>query len=276
MELTLIISYYRAFDNLKIILKALGNQSFKDFEVIVSEDDFNEETISFINDNGHLYPFPISHIYQKEDNGFRKNMMLNRSVLHSNADKLVFIDGDCIPHKHFIKQYIKNLKPGYFLLGRRVMLGKKLSSYILREQSFKRLQLFSLFFSDSKKIKESIYNPYFKLALKTRGLVGCNWSIMKQYLIDVNGFDEDYVRVGVGEDCDIEWRLIESGLKKKSIKNKAITYHLYHPETHSDENSFENYELLKRKMQAKHISCKNGLEKQESINKNSKNENPYS
>ena len=261
MELTLIISYYKALDNLKIILKALGNQSFKNFEVIVSEDDFNEKTISFIKDNEHLYPFPIFHIFQKEDNGFRKNAMLNRSALHSNADKLVFIDGDCIPHKHFIKQYIKNLKPGSFLLGRRVMLGEKLSASILREQSFKRLHLFSLIFSDSKKIKESIYNPYFKLAMKTRGLVGCNWGIMKQYLIDVNGFDEDYVRVGVGEDCDIEWRLIESGLKKKSIKNKAITYHLYHPETHSDENSLENYELLKRKMQAKHISCQNGLHK---------------
>ena len=38
MRLTVIISYYKALDNLRLILKALSQQSCHDFEVIVSED----------------------------------------------------------------------------------------------------------------------------------------------------------------------------------------------------------------------------------------------
>ena len=108
MEVTIIISYYKALDNLKLILKSFNNQSNNNFEIILSEDDYNEETISFLSKNKSLYKFSINHIYQKEDIGFRKNMMLNRSIVEAKTELLVFIDGDCIPHKHFVKEYIKN------------------------------------------------------------------------------------------------------------------------------------------------------------------------
>ena len=49
MELTVIISYYKALDNLKLILQSLALQSRKNFEVIISEDDYNEKTIEFNN-----------------------------------------------------------------------------------------------------------------------------------------------------------------------------------------------------------------------------------
>ena len=42
MKITIIISYYKALTNLKLILKALNNQSNNNFEVIISEDDQNE------------------------------------------------------------------------------------------------------------------------------------------------------------------------------------------------------------------------------------------
>ena len=117
MGLTLIISYYKALNNLKLILKALNNQSDKNFEVIISEDDHNDETISFILDNKDQYEFQITHIHQKEDNGFRKNEMLNRGILTAKNELLVFIDGDCIPNKHFVKEYLKNVEKGKILNG---------------------------------------------------------------------------------------------------------------------------------------------------------------
>ena len=259
MELTIIISYYKALANLKLLLKALNNQSNTNFEVILSEDDNNEETIAFLLNNKQYYNFPIQHLYQKENIGFRKNTMLNRSIGQAKSGKIAFIDGDCIPHQHFVKAYVKNINPNYILSGRRVMLSEGISLALLRNSSFNQLNFLSLVFSASTSIKESIYFPFFQLSTKTRGLLGCNWGILKQHLLDVNGFDEDYIRAGVGEDNDIEWRLEANGLKKKSIKNKAIVYHIYHPRSYAEEGVLKNFKLFKIKQEANHIRCLNGI-----------------
>ena len=259
MELTVVVSYYKAIDNLKIILQALNNQSNNNFELILSEDDYNENTIKFILDNKHLYSFPITHLYQKEDNGFRKNSMLNRCIIASKAEKIAFIDGDCIPHKHFVKAYLNQLETGCFFAGRAVMLGEKISKRIIEKQSLKQMSFFALLFTSSEKVKDAIYFPYLSLSHKTRGLVGRNWGVNKKHLIDINGFDNDYVRPGVGEDTDVEWRLIESGVKMKSIKNKAIVYHIYHPRTYTQKEVRFNYDLMAKKQKANNYVCLSGI-----------------
>ncbi|OFY66549.1 MAG: hypothetical protein A3H98_00215 [Bacteroidetes bacterium RIFCSPLOWO2_02_FULL_36_8] len=262
MELSVIISYYKALDKLRLILRALARQSNKNFEVILSEDDYNEETFEFLSKNRMLFNFPITHIYQKEDKGFRKNEMLNKSIIHSKTNKMVFIDGDCLPHKHFVNNYLKNIQEGYIYEGRAVLLGKNISEWIIQKQSLKKLNFFSLLFSDSKMIKDGIYSPLFSLSIKKdgRGLVGRNWGIGKKSLMDVNGFDMDYIFAGVGEDVDIEWRLKENGIKTKSMKNKSIVYHLYHPKSYSEEMVRYNFELLHKKQKEHNIRCLRGIE----------------
>jgi glycosyltransferase involved in cell wall biosynthesis len=261
MELTVIISYYKAQDNLRLILTALGRQSNKNFEVILSEDDNNEDTKEFLIATKDLFDYPITHIYQKEDKGFRKNEMLNRSILHSKTEKLVFIDADCIPHKHFVKNYINSLQEGYIFDGRAVLLDKKTTEQAKKEQSMRKIHFFHLLFTGTKKLKDGIYFPYFSLSfkMKGRGLVGRNWGIYKKSLIEVNGFDMDYIYAGVGEDVDIEWRLKANGIKSKSMKNKAIVYHLFHSKWYSEEMVGFNFELLYKKKKANNIRCLNGL-----------------
>ena len=261
MNLTIIISYYRALHHLKLVLKSLNQQSENDFEVIVSEDDYNAETIHFILKNKNHYRFPIQHLYQKEDVGFRKNMMLNKSIVAARSKMLAFIDGDCIPHQHFVKEYYKNAEESFILVGRRVKLGKEISTDILKNGSFEKMNFWRILFSDTKKKKEAIYYPYFHLSTTTRGLLGCNWGVQKQHLLAINGFDEDYVSPGVGEDDDVEWRLKKNGLKVKSIKNKVIVYHLYHEKIYSKEEIMKNNQLFEQKKQANHIRCLNGIEK---------------
>ena len=264
MRLTVIISYYKALDNLRLILKALSQQSCHDFEVIVSEDDFNEETIRYFRDHSHTYSFPIRHLHQSEDLGFRKNEMLNRSLRECKTELVAFIDGDCVPHRHFVKAYIQHTRMGSFFAGRAVMLGEKISTEILSTGKLNKLNFFSLITTDSHKVKEAIYNPFFPMAYKTRGLSGRNWGIHKKHLLDINGFDEDYTNAGVGEDVDIEWRLMAHGIKRVSIKNKAIVFHLYHPRVYGQEGVQHNYRLLAQKKELHHIRCLHGIRDLES------------
>ena len=262
MNISIIISYYKALNNLGLILEALNNQSCMDFEVILSEDDYNPDTISFISNKKHCYNYPIQHIYQEKDIGFRKNMMLNRAVQKASTDMIVFIDGDCIPHTHFAKEYIREIGSDNVLIGRRVMLGEKFSSHIITNPPLKKLALGKLFLSDSKNVEEALYMPYIPIPIKIGGILGCNWGIKKKHLLEINGFDEDYKSPGVGEDTDIGWRLEQYGLKRKSMKNRAIVYHIYHPRSYTSDKVYENYDLFDKKKQEKNIRCLNGIESQ--------------
>ena len=58
-ELTVVIAYYKALDNLKIILNSLNSQSCMDFEVIVAEDDNNYETVEYIKSIKPGLNFPV-------------------------------------------------------------------------------------------------------------------------------------------------------------------------------------------------------------------------
>lgn len=259
IQLSVIISYYKDLANLKLILAALNNQSDPNFEAIISEDDNNVDTIAFVDQQSGNYNFPIIHLNQQVDDGFRKTQMLNKSLKVSNAENIAFIDGDCIPHKHFVKEYISNSESGSFLWGRRVMLGKKISGKVKQKNSVGWINPVSLIFSDASKIKDGIYCPSLQLSYKFRGIKGCNWGIKKQHLIDINGFDEDYKHATVGEDDDIEWRLLRHGLTPKSMKNKANVYHVYHPRTYTPDGTKINVDLMKQKQEQNLIICKNGL-----------------
>ena len=259
MKVSLIISYYKNINSLNLILESLKLQSNMNFEVIIAEDDNEVATMNYVKEKSLTLPYTLIHVCQLEDKGFRKNQMLNEAISVSNGELIVFIDGDCIPHKHFIKEYLNNVSEKKILFGRRVMLSKSISDTLFSTFNFSLLSIINLIKSKSKHIEEALYIP-FGFAIKKKTLCGCNWGILKQHLIDINGFDEDYQRAGVGEDVDIEWRLLQNGITLKSLKFKAIVYHLYHVRTYSEDGVQDNYKMLKEKQEKNNIYCLNGLE----------------
>lgn len=124
IELSLIISFYNRLDYLKLVFAGLEIQSFKNFEVIIADDGSNKVVVAELNSLIKKYDFPIKHIWH-EDKGFRKNKILNRAIVESQTNYLVFIDGDCVPHSEFLKEHYINRKERVCLTVRRVNLSKK-------------------------------------------------------------------------------------------------------------------------------------------------------
>ena len=77
----------------------------------------------------------------------------------------------------------------------------------------------------------------------------------------INGFDEDYNRTGVGEDQDIEWRLLVSGVKLRSLIFRAVQYHLSHKRNNDIEAGRIGEEMKRKKAAAGKFFCDNGLMK---------------
>jgi len=258
---SLIVSFYKRLDILELIFQSLDNQSYNAFEVIVAEDNNDDQTIEFITNERLKHSYRILHVAQ-EDKGFRKNMILNEALKIASFDTILFLDGDCIPHRNFIHQYYKNVVNGNAFFGRRVMLGEIFSSKLLYNRDLRSLKISRMLFSDTKNIEEGIYLPWFRIIKKGyRGVLGCNWCVRKQDLFDVNGFDEDYVHACVGEDNDIEWRLRLNGVRFNSLKHKAIVYHVFHKENYNNEASVLNNALFEQKKRLQKAQCMNGIEK---------------
>jgi len=258
MKLSLIISFYKNLPALELILHALSMQTFKGFEVIVSEDDNNHATLDFLKDQVGKYSFPIHHLHQLADNGFRKNEMLNKSIRLAQGELLVFIDGDCIPDKNFLRAYVNNLSEKKLCFGRRVMLDADTTEDLYQTKDLNKLGFIKLLFTKTAKLKYALSIPMLK-NYKQEGIWGCNYGIYKKHLVEINGFDEDYITAGVGEDVDLEWRLRAMNIKFQSIRFEALQYHLHHKENYNRDAIETGLAQLKSKQKANVVYCSNGL-----------------
>lgn len=271
-KLTLIISVYNKVHELELILTALEHQSFSDFEIIIADDGSGSEIKELVNMKKKKSKLKLSHIWQK-DMGFRKNRILNKAIIASKTNYLVFIDGDCLPHSDFTMQHHKNRGANTVLCGSRVILSKKLSQKItldnIASKDFENGTLERILDSFRNRNKRSTYveegfyieSEFISSLLRRKSprLLGCNYSLPKEVMIKINGLDENYTGPGIGEDSDIEFRLRLSGAHLKSIRNKAIVYHFYHHITKEHPANLKYFESVK--LTGKFI-CNNGLKKQ--------------
>ncbi len=239
MKVSLIIAVYKDIEALNLIIEALKKQTYKNFEVIVAEDNNAKEMKNYIDS---IEGLDVKHTFQ-EDVGVRKSRSVNNAILKSSGKYLIFIDGDCVPYTTFIESHVYLSEKSTALSGRRFNLGPKFSAKLrvgtLSSQKLEK-SVFMNFFSLKKDILEGhleagIYvNPkssLYKFFLKDRkhtSLLGCNYSCFKEDMLKINGIDESYGASPVADDTDIEWRLRKSGVKIKSCKFAANIFHLYH------------------------------------------------
>lgn len=265
MQASVVISYYKDLSNLELILMGLQQQTVKgNFEVIVSEDGNAPGTIQFLNSIKEKLSFAVKHVFQ-EDIGFRKCKAMNNAVVAAATDFIIFLDGDCIPHKQLVKQYIDKKKYGRVLYGRRVNLSNKFSIQLLQKKDLGMLNFIKLLFTGCSRIEEGLYLPGIPqryLEKEDNRLLGCNMGIYKEDLIAINGFDEDYNFPGGGEDSDIEWRLEKlNNVTFYSMKFKAIVYHIWHEERFTKEAGEKSYQALLHKIKQGLYICSNGIKK---------------
>ena len=217
-------------------------------------------------------PYSIVHLWQ-EDDGFRKNVMLNKGVEAAQTGYLVFIDGDCVPHREFLSDHWTNRGDSAVLCGRRVNFSRQITERLtvddISSGSIEKLSprvLIDGLLARSSNLEDAvrIENAFVRRLLhrnKAR-ILGCNFSLERSLLEQVNGFDEDYRAPGLGEDSDIAFRLSLVGARFRTLRYLAVLYHLYHPLTSVGP---ENLRLYERAVRANNPVCANGLRKPEQM-----------
>ena len=240
MKVSLIVAVYKDIEALTLIVNALKNQTYKNFELIVAEDNNSEEMNKYI---ASIEGLDVQHTVQ-EDKGIRKTRSVNNAILKSTGEYLIFIDGDCIPYSRFIESHVDLANKDNIITGRRVNLGPLVSQ---------RIRLSTLDFATLEKqyfwyipilLKDGITHIEQGFSFSTKGMVykfilskrrksnlsllGCNYSCYKSHMLEIDGYDESYGETAVADDTDLQWRFEALGLQMKSCKMLANVFHLNH------------------------------------------------
>jgi glycosyltransferase involved in cell wall biosynthesis len=269
---SVIVPTYNRPRELSLCLASLAVQSILPVEVLIADDGSGEETrraiLSF--SGSAECPFPVRHIRQ-EDFGFRKPRILNETVRNAYGDYLVFIDGDCMAHREFVRSHLDFAEPAAILGGKRVDLGKDMSAALLaRGAPLAHLSVRLVWDSvvgGSRKVEEAIRiaSPRLRrIAGRDRigrdGIWGCNFSVPKDLFYAINGCDEYFVDGSI-EDNDLGIRVLNGGGRVKSVRALAVVFHLWHPATwgFGGEKYLHNRRILERRIALKEVRCVNGI-----------------
>jgi glycosyltransferase involved in cell wall biosynthesis len=257
MKVTLVITTYNWPDALKLVLDSISNQTILPNEIIIADDGSNEKTKDLVN-NFKLYSnLNITHSWQ-EDLGFRAARSRNKAILKAYGDYIILVDGDSILHLNFVEDHIANAEPGYFVQGSRALLSELQTSTLIKGGKNNSL----IFSSKLKNRKNSIRSKLLSSIFVTkanhlRGIKAHNMAFFKKDCLSVNGFNNDFEGWG-REDSEFVARLINSGVKRKSVRFSAIQFHLWHNEN-SRLSLEKNDEMLKEAIHNKIQWCENGL-----------------
>lgn len=271
IDFSVIISTYNQPEWLEKVLCGYNNQTFQSFEIVIADDGSNSATAKLIESIREKVSYPIQHIWH-EDNGFQKCSILNKAILASKGEYLVFSDGDCIPRKDFLEIHAKYRAPGFFLSGGMFRTTMDVANSIklidiTSQRCFNIDYLAELGQPRklTKDIKLSIKSSYIErlanqLTLTRASWNGHNSSGWKKDLVDINGFDER-MKYG-GEDRELGERLFNKGVKSKQIRYSAICIHLEHKRGYVTEEDWkQNYQIRKGTKQNRSIWTDYGLNK---------------
>ena len=217
MRTTLIITTYNRPDVLSLVLDSIKLQSRMPDEVIIADDGSTSETADVVSQYARSYPLPLIHAWQ-EDDGFRAARVRNLGASKSNGDYLIFIDGDMVLHKHFVKSHVDKCQKGTFLHGPRVLLPTPLTTKILEEHKMQPIHLLNVPMSHRfNTIHSPVLSSLFSGKTNKAKSRACNLSLFMSDFVRINGFNEEFVGWGE-EDSEFAWRLIKSGVDKVNLR----------------------------------------------------------
>ena len=218
-------------------------QSLLPDEIIIADDGSKEDTRELIHQLAASSEVPIIHVWH-EDLGFRLASIRNKAIAKASKEYIIQIDGDIVLHKDFVKDHARFAQKGSFVTGSRVLIREGLTKKMLAEKNC----IISIHDKGTKNTINGVHLPWLSPLLQhyrqwdISYSRGCNMAFWKEDLLKVNGYNEAITGWG-SEDHELVCRLINNGVRKRTIKFAGIVFHLHH-ELHGTDNLNNNRSIL--------------------------------
>lgn len=269
MKQSVIISTYNQPEWLRKVLHGYRFQTFKDFEILIADDGSDERTTEVIEAFQQTTDFPVRRIWHADD-GYRRQTILNQTLLEAEHEYIIMTDGDCIPRADFLAIHAEQARPKHFLSGGYCKLPLDLSQHLSLDD-IENGNAFDVGYLRKHQLKE--FSPTFKIGLPV-GLApfidkvtptkatwnNCNASGWKADLIAVNGFNEE-MQYG-GADRELGERLANYGVTGLQIRYQAIVLHLDHKRGYkTPETMKKNQAIRDEVIGTRSVWCPHGIYK---------------
>jgi glycosyltransferase involved in cell wall biosynthesis len=269
MEVSVIVTTYNLPRWLEKVIWGYAVQTHRWFELVIADDGSTEATTRTIAELRERTGLAIRHVWH-EDRGFRKCEILNKAIITTSYDYLVFTDGDCIPRRDFLAQHVALARPGRFLSGGVVRLPLALSWRLNHEDIHSGRATDARWLRDqgmpwSKKLWLLARHPrmaaLLDCATTTRATFnGHNASAWKDDILRVNGFNEQMHYGGL--DRELGERLVNAGVRGLQVRHRAVCVHLEHPRVYASDSGWrQNRKIREETLRARSVWTAQGLQK---------------
>ncbi len=244
MRTELVISTYNSPDALRLTLLSVTRQQHPPDSICIADDGSGPATRTMLDAFVAAHPtLPLRHVWHP-DSGFEKNAILNRAVASSDADLMIFTDGDCLMHPGFVARHVELAHPARYCCGSLIRLPAQATARVTQDdvlggRVFDRdwLAAQGTFDRLTTRFKAGALPKPLASLLETLSPVrrtwsGSNASGFRRAIIAVNGFDEA-MKYG-GEDKEFGIRLRNSGVRGRHLRFTAPVVHLDHPRGYVD------------------------------------------
>jgi glycosyltransferase involved in cell wall biosynthesis len=265
MRTAFVVLTYNRADALLAVLRALAPQCGRQHEVVVADDGSQPGHIETLRAGLPRFDCPVRHVWHP-DVGFTAARARNLGAAHTEADYLVFVDGDCVPTPRFVRMHERLARAGRFVNGSRVLLSPQLSQRVvasevdlatLRAPTWLRLRAAR----EVNKLSHLVRWPGAPGRLERRfrwkGIRSCNFGVWRRDYEAVNGFDETFSGWG-HEDADLVLRLHHAGLARTNGFWATEVFHLWHREN-ARSSEITNRERVLQRMESGIIRAEAGL-----------------
>lgn len=273
-RLSVIVATYEWPEALGLVLRALSEQSDRNFEVVVADDGSGADTAEIVSRWEKAFVGELKHVWQP-DLGWRKSRILNVGALEAQGDYLLYVDGDSLPRPRFIAAVRRAVIPGWFVASKRLHLTPRLSRQVIETQlpvwRWSTLRWVVGAPRELVAAPRETGRPGVLLPIRDRrrpwrhgqqefsppfDAFGYCFGVFRRDFERVNGFDMRFVGWGA-EDVDIAVRLRRLGLKCGWPGPQATMLHLWHPPKEGTMKS--NNPLRQATQQSTRVAAVKGL-----------------
>ena len=243
MTSELIVATYNSPRALAHCLASVARQDRRPDCIAIADDGSGPETRALVEAFAAASPVPVRHVWH-EDDGFRKAAILNRAIATSEAEVLIFIDGDVMIHPGFVARHLELARPDAWASGSLIRLDAPATAAVTEAdvtsgRVFDRRWLGEMRAFDrvgtwlkAMPFPRPIMAALDVLSPVQRAWCGANASAARAAILKVNGFDET-MRWG-GGDKDLGVRLTNAGIRGRHLRFTAPLVHLDHPRGYAD------------------------------------------
>jgi glycosyltransferase involved in cell wall biosynthesis len=242
---SVIVPTYNRPDALRCVLDGLLAQDRRDFECIIADDGSGPETAALVDSYRPRFESAgiarMHHVWHP-DEGFRLAAIRNRASEQARAPWVIFLDGDCVPRRSFIRGHASCAKVQRLTRGSRVLMTRQLTEDALAErvsphdlslQSLLRLRQQGQINQISPLLGgvfDGLRHAWSAARLdKWKSVRTCNLALHRSCLERLGGFDERFIGWGL-EDSEFVVRAQNAGLRLFRAPASTTVMHLWHRE----------------------------------------------